>query len=181
MSGPGECRDLERVMTLAIPLLACVTVERLAELWLAHRNTAALMARGAYEAAPEHYPLIVSLHTLWIVGLWLFGWSAPVNFAWLAAFLLLQIPRFWVMATLGRRWTTRIIVLPGAPLLATGPYRFLPHPNYLVVIGEIAVLPLCLGLPWFAFIFSIANLAVLAIRIRAENASLAGSRDIGNL
>jgi methyltransferase len=74
--------------------------------------------------------------------------------------------------TLGRRWTTRIIVMPGVPQVTTGPYRSLSHPNYLVVVGEIAALPLCLGLPRYALAFSIANLAVLSIRIRAENASL---------
>jgi methyltransferase len=77
--------------------------------------------------------------------------------------------------TLGRRWTTRIIV-PNAPLVTTGPYRFLSHPNYSVVIGEIAALPLCLGLPWFALIFSASNAIVLIVRVRAENAALIGLR-----
>jgi methyltransferase len=159
-------------MTPACVLLAAVTMERLAELWLARRNTAALLANGAYEAAPEHYKLIVTLHALWLAGLWWFGWNAPLNLFWLAVFLLLQASRIWVLTTLGRRWTTRIIVVPDAKLVTAGPYRFLSHPNYAVVIGEIAVLPLCLGLPWFALIFSVANLAVLTVRIRAENATL---------
>jgi methyltransferase len=159
----------------AILLLAFVTAERLTELWLARRNTAALLDRGGYEVASGHYPLIVALHTLWLVGLWAAGWNALLNELWVAMFLALQVPRMWVLATLGRRWTTRIIVLPNAPLVTTGPYRFLSHPNYLVVIGEIAVLPLCFGLPWYALAFSIANLAVLSIRVRAENASMAGA------
>ncbi len=146
------------------------------ELWLARRNTAALMAKGAFEAAPGHYPLIVLLHAAWLAGLWAIGWANPVDPAWLTVFLILQLCRVWVLLTLGRRWTTRIIVLPDAPLVAAGPYRFVSHPNYLVVIGEIAVLPLCLGLMWYALAFSAANLAVLAIRIRAENESLNGSR-----
>jgi methyltransferase len=158
-------------VTLAILLLAAVTLERLGELWLARRNTAALLAHGAYEAAPGHYPLIVMLHTFWLAGLWALGWAAPLNVGWLAVFLALQVPRVWVIATLGERWTTRIIVLPGAPLVKHGPYRFVNHPNYLVVIGEIAVLPLCLGLPWYALAFSVANLAVLTIRVRAETAT----------
>ena len=82
-----------------------------------------------------------------------------------------------MLATLGRRWTTRILVVPGDRLVTTGPYRFLSHPNYVVVIGEIAALPLCLGLPGFALIFSAANLAVLGVRIRVENAALDGLRD----
>lgn len=168
-------------MTPAVLLLAAVTVERLAELWLAHRNTATLLAQGAYEVAPGHYPLIIALHTLWLVGLWGFGWAAPVHPGWLAVFLALQVPRFWVVATLGRRWTTRIIVLPGAPLVRSGPYRFLMHPNYLVVIGEIAILPLCLGMPGYALFFSVANLAVLAIRVRAENATFPAAGEIRHL
>jgi methyltransferase len=164
-------------MSPAVLLLALVTAERLAELWLARRNTAALLASGAHEVAPGHYPLIVLLHAAWLAGLWLLGWSNPLNLIWLGVFLVLQLLRIWVLSTLGRRWTTRIIVLPGARLVTTGPYRFLSHPNYLVVIGEIATLPLCLGLPWYALGFSIANLAVLAIRIRAETASLADLRD----
>ena len=88
----------------------------------------------------------------------------------------MQVLRIWILTTLGPRWTTRIIVLPGAPLVANGPYRFLSHPNYLVVIGEIAALPLCLGLPWLALVFSIANAGILSLRVRAENAALIGLR-----
>jgi methyltransferase len=158
-------------VTPAIVLLAAVTLERLCELWLARRNTAALLAQGAQEVASGHYPLIVLLHTFWLAGLWALGWGSPLRLGWLAVFLALQIPRVWVIATLGGRWTTRIVVLPGAPLVKHGPYRFVNHPNYLVVIGEIAVLPLCLGLPWYALVFSIANIAVLGIRVRAETAA----------
>ena len=162
----------------AVFLLACVTAERLGELWLARRNTSALIAAGAVEHAPGHYPLIVLLHTAWLVGLWALAWSSPINTLWLVVFLLLQVLRVWVLATLGPRWTTRIIVQPGAPLVARGPYKWLSHPNYVVVIGEIAVLPLALGLPWYALAFSLANAAVLTIRIRAENAALVGSRQL---
>ena len=163
-------------MTPTVLLLGAVTAERLAELWFARRNTAALLSRGAHEVGSAHYPAIVLLHALWLAGLWLFGWARPLSLIWLACFLVLQVLRFWTLMTLGRRWTTRIIVLPGAPIVANGPYRFLSHPNYLVVVGEIAVLPLCLGLPWLALAFSVANVAILSIRIRAENAALIGLR-----
>ena len=166
-------------MTFAAIILLLVTAERLGELWLARRNTAALLKQGAVEMAPQHYTLIVLLHSFWLAGLWLLGWDQPVNLFWLAVFLVLQVLRVWVLATLGRRWTTRIIVLPGEQLVATGPYRWLTHPNYVVVIGEIAVLPLCLGLPWYALAFSLANAAVLTVRIRAENAALHPSRNLG--
>ena len=159
-------------MTAAAVLLVLVTVGRLGELWLARRNTAALLARGAVEIAPGHYPLIVALHTAWLAALWIYGAAQPVNPVWLAVFLGLQAARVWVLMTLGRRWTTRIIVTPGEWLVAKGPYRFVNHPNYLVVVGEIAALPLCLGLPWVALVFSALNAAVLMVRIQAENAGL---------
>ena len=163
-------------MTPAAVLLALVTLERLAELWLARRNTRVLLAHGALEFSPGHYPLIVLLHAFWLAGLWWWGWQQPLNMTWLAIFLLLQVLRVWVLTTLGPRWTTRIIVQPGLALVTSGPYRSIPHPNYVVVVGEIAVLPLCLGLPWYALAFSLANAAVLTIRIRAENTALAGMR-----
>jgi len=159
-------------MSAATLLLTFVTAERLGELWLAQRNTRALLAQGAYEVAPRHYPLIVLLHASWLMGLWVYGRNNPVDPSWLALFLALQGLRIWVLATLGRHWTTRIIVLPGVPLITSGPYRFISHPNYCVVIGEIATLPLCLGLPWTALAFTLLNLMVLAIRIRAENMAL---------
>ena len=165
-------------MTPAALLLTLVTLERLAELWLARRNTKALVAKGAVEVSAGHYPLIVLLHGCWLTGLWLLGWHNPIGKNWLIIFLLLQVLRVWVLMTLGRRWTTRIIVQPGLPLVATGPYRLMSHPNYFVVVGEIAVLPLCLGMPLYALIFSIANAAVLTVRIRAENAALIGLRDV---
>jgi methyltransferase len=165
-------------MTPAAILLALVTLERLVELWLAKRNTKVLLAQGAVEFAPGHYPTIVLLHAFWLTGLWWWGWQQPLNMAWLVIFLLLQVLRVWVLTTLGPRWTTRIIVQPGLALVTSGPYRWISHPNYVVVVGEIAVLPLCLGLPWYALAFSLANAAVLTIRIRAENAALAGMRQV---
>ncbi len=164
---------------LAVLLLGAVTAERLAELAIARRNTAVPIGSGAFEVAPGHYPAIVALHALWLGSLWLFGWARALDSIWLAIFLVLQILRGWVLITLGRRWTTRIIVLPGVPLVTNGPYRFLAHPNYAVVIGEIAALPLCLGLPWFALAFSVANAIMLTIRIRAENAALIGAHRVG--
>jgi methyltransferase len=157
----------------SILLLGFVTAERLGELVLARRNTARLLAMGAVEHAPGHYPLIVLLHAAWLTGLWLLAWNLPINPGWLAVFIVLQGLRLWVLATLGARWTTRIIVLPQADLVARGPYRFVKHPNYLVVIGEIVVLPLVFGLVWYAGLFSLLNAGILFIRISAENKALA--------
>ncbi len=162
-------------MTPAILLLALVTLGRIAELFLARRNTAALLTRGAVEVAPGHYPAIVALHAAWLGALWVYGAGQTIHVGWLVVFLFLQVMRVWVLGTLGSRWTTRIIVLAGERLVARGPYRFVSHPNYLVVIGEIAVLPLCLGLPWVAVIFSLLNAGVLAVRISAESAALRGT------
>jgi methyltransferase len=89
--------------------------------------------------------------------------------------MVLQALRLWVLATLKDRWTTRIIVLPGAPLVTHGPYRFIRHPNYAIVVGEIAALPLALGMPFYAAVFSVLNAAVLFVRIRAENDALKGA------
>ncbi len=160
-------------MTLAMIILALVTLQRLAELWIAQRNTAWLLERGAREAAPQHYPLIVILHGAWLIGLWILAYDREPVLPLLAVFLLLQAARVWVLATLGRRWTTRIIVLPDAPLVKNGPFRFVSHPNYCVVVAEILILPLTFGLVGFAIVFSILNALVLAVRIRAENEALA--------
>jgi methyltransferase len=159
-------------------ILGLVTLQRAAELVLSYHNTRRLLARGATEVAPQHYPLVVAVHTAWLIALWVFGHNQPINIIALILYLLLQGLRFWVMRTLGARWTTRIIVLPEAPLVSAGPYRFLSHPNYAVVIGEIAVLPLVLGLSDIAVIFTILNAGVLMIRIRAENRALAASREL---
>lgn len=163
-------------MTPASLVLAFVTLERLVELWLSRRNTARLLAAGAREHAPGHYPLIVILHASWLAGLWLLAWDRPIEPWWLGPFAALQLMRIWVLATLGRRWTTRIIILPGARLVTRGPYRFFSHPNYLVVIGEIAVLPLVFSMPLYALAFSFTNAVLLSLRIRAEDAALASER-----
>ena len=161
-------------MTLAPAVLALVTMQRLGELMLARRNTRGLLGRGGIEIAAGHYPAIIACHTLWLATLWVLGWARPVQLGWLAIFVLLQAMRVWILATLGRRWTTRIIVVPGETLVARGPYRWIKHPNYVVVVGEIAVLPLAFGLPYVALAFTIFNAAVLYVRIRAENRALGG-------
>ncbi len=162
-------------MTAAEIILSAVTLQRLAELVWARRNTARLLARGASEVGAGHYPFIVAVHTAWLTALWSFGYQRPVNALALVGYLILQLLRGWVMATLGTRWTTRILVLPGEALIARGPYRYLSHPNYAVVTGEIALLPLALNLLWLALIFTLLNAAVLALRIRTENRALAAA------
>ena len=155
-----------------IALLAFVTLQRLVELPIARANTARLLSAGGHEVAPRHYPLIVALHASWLAVLWWFAPGRPLNLAFLALFALVELTRIWVLRTLGNRWTTRIIVVPGECLVARGPYRFVNHPNYLVVAAEIALLPLVFGLWQLALLFSALNAAILTIRIRAENRAL---------
>lgn len=160
-------------------LVAFLIVQRLVELGVAQWNTVRLRAAGGVEFGASHYPLLVALHTFWLLGLWIFGHDRDVDPAGLAAFAVLQAGRLWVIASLGRRWTTRVIVVPGAAPVMRGPYRWLRHPNYLIVMLEIAVVPLALGMPLFALGFSLANAALLAGRIRIENQALAWAAGAG--
>jgi methyltransferase len=158
---------------ISVALLVLVTAQRLAELLVAKRNTARLVAAGAVEHGAAHYPLIVALHAAWLIGLWLFAAGLEPSLPLAGLYLLLQAFRVWTLASLGSRWTTRIIVIPGETLVARGPYRFMRHPNYAVVTAEILVLPLVFGLHAYALLFLLLNAAMLAVRIRAENAALA--------
>ncbi|QJE72856.1 hypothetical protein HHL28_06905 [Aerophototrophica crusticola] len=154
-----------------------VAAQRIAELVLAARNTRHLKDMGAVEIGAGHYPLFPLLHTAWLLALFtLVPGDAPVSWALLAVFLVLQLGRVWVIATLGPYWTTRIITLPTAPLVRGGPFRFVRHPNYLIVTGEIAVLPLAFGAWEVAVVFSLLNAALLAWRIRVEESALAPRR-----
>ncbi|MEK7245806.1 MAG: isoprenylcysteine carboxylmethyltransferase family protein [Pseudomonadota bacterium] len=158
-------------------ILALLVLERLAELWVARGNAKALRARGGIEAGAGHYPLLVALHVAWLAALILFvPRRAPIDLVMLAGFAVLMAARAWVLVALGRYWTTRIITIPGAPLVRRGPYRYLRHPNYLVVAGEIIVLPLVFGAWEIALVFTALNLPLLAYRIRIEDRALAERR-----
>lgn len=159
-----------------IAILVFVTAQRLVELPIARANSARLLAAGGYEVAPAHYPLIVLVHAAWLATLW---WLAPgqnIQLGFLALFGVTELARIWVLRTLGERWTTRIIIVPGEKLVTSGPYRYVSHPNYIVVVAEIALLPLVFGLGQVAMLFSAMNAAVLAIRISAENRALESLR-----
>ena len=166
-------------VTLAQFILAAVLLQRLVELWIAKRNTTRLLAEGAIEHGTEHYPYLVMLHGAWLATLVYFTPpGTPVNFFWLGVYVLLQVARVWVMTSLGRFWTTRIIAPPDAPLVIRGPYRYLRHPNYMVVTAEIAVLPLVFGHWQIAAVFSLLNLLVLRERIQTENEALARRQSV---
>lgn len=154
-------------------LVGLVAIQRVLELVLSRRNAVRLLSRGGYEIGAEHYPYVVAVHAAWLAVLWLsVPADADASWPWLALYLVLQCGRAWVMLTLGPYWTTRIIHLPAEPLVRSGPYRFCSHPNYVVVAGEIAVLPLVFGQWYTAAAFSILNALVLSWRIRVENAAL---------
>lgn len=164
-------------MSALAVIVGWLAAQRLVELALALRNTRALLARGATEAGRGHYPLFVLLHAAWLTALLLLvPRDAPVSWGWLGLLILLQALRLWIIRSLGSYWTTRVITLPGAPLVRRGPYRFLRHPNYVVVALELAVAPLVFGAWRISLLFSALNLALLAWRIRVEEQALAPRR-----
>jgi len=164
-------------VTPHILLLGYVVLARFVALYISWRNTRRLLARGGYEVGRKHYPLIVVIHVTWILALALLvPTDTPPLPQFLIPFLLVQGLRYWTIRSLGVRWTTRIIVLPGAALVTHGPYRWLRHPNYLVVVAEIALLPLVFGAWEISLGFSVANAAMLLYRIRLEDAALSSSR-----
>jgi methyltransferase len=163
---------------LLVVAVAAVAVQRLFELVLARRNERRSRAKGAVERGRGHYPFMVALHSLWLVSLLVEGLlRGPEVPAWwpvpLALFLVVQPLRYWAILSLGDAWNTKILVVPGAKLVRRGPYRYLPHPNYVVVVTEILTLPLVFGAWTTALVFTLLNAALLRVRIREENKALA--------
>lgn len=160
-------------------VLVLVALQRVGELVYAQRNTERLLANGAVEIGASHYPLIVLLHTAWLItmAVLISPYQEP-DWRLIGLYVLLQPLRVWTIATLGPYWTTRIITVPGAPVVRRGPYRFFRHPNYIVVCSEIAILPLAFGALEIAIIFSILNAALLSYRIRLEERALATRRSV---
>ena len=157
--------------------VALIAAQRLLELHFSREHENALRAKGAYERGAAHYPLIVALHAAWLLAMLLEGWLrgtelSPLWPLWVALFLGGQALRYWAILSLGERWTTRVMVLPGAPLVRSGPYKFLPHPNYLAVMLEIFAVPLMFGALITAGVFTLLNAGVLVMRIRAEELAL---------
>jgi methyltransferase len=161
------------ISPLAI-MLGLVIGQRLSELVIANRNTKRLLARGGREVGARHYPLFIVLHTSWIAAMALYiPWDRWPYLPLIALYLLLQLARVWVLTSLGPYWTTRIITIDDAPTVKRGPYRFIKHPNYLVVGLEIAVLPLAFQAWWIAGVFSVLNALLIGYRISVEERALA--------
>ncbi len=151
-------------------VFAYVVIQRLAELAYANANTRRLLAEGGREYGAEHYPLFIVLHGGWLISIALFAKpTIQPDLLLLNGFIATQTFRFWTLASIGRWWTTRIISAPHFPRVKRGPYRFIRHPNYALVVVEIALLPLLLGAPAMALTFSVLNAALLWWRIRVEN------------
>ncbi len=163
------------MQTATLLFLGFLILQRLSELVIAKRNTARLLAKGAYEVGAGHYPVMVIMHSLWIIALMVLGHDQSVAFGWLALFAVLQVLRVWILGSLGSRWTTRIIILE-EPLVVRGPFRYVSHPNYMLVVAEIIVAPMVLGLVWVAVVFTILNAAMLWVRIGVEHKALAPLR-----
>jgi methyltransferase len=171
-------RFLADTRVLYTILVLAAAAGRLLELRIANRNRRLLLARGGIEASPGHYPWMVALHSAWLFACLLEVWllrrpflpilAAVSLIVFLAAFAL----RYWVISTLGERWTTRIICLPGGAPITGGPYRWLRHPNYLAVILEIVSLPLVHTAWLTALVFSLLDALLLRVRIRAEEEAL---------
>ncbi|WP_395691321.1 isoprenylcysteine carboxyl methyltransferase family protein [Nocardioides sp.] len=166
-------------LTAFTVLVLLVGLERVAELVVSKRNAAWSMAHGGRETGRGHYPVMVVLHTGFLVAMLVEAWvvrpDVPAALAWsmLALVVAAQALRWWCIATLGRRWNTRVIVVPGLPPVTGGPYRFLPHPNYVAVVVEGVALPM-VHLAWItAVVFTVANAVLLSVRIRVEDAALA--------
>lgn len=173
--------DTSRVMSsvaLYLTFIGLLVVERLLELALSARNARRVFAEGGHEIGQRHFRVMTVLHTAFLVAcvaeVLLLERRFPGALGW-AAFgtaLLAQGLRYWAILTLGYRWNTRIIFLPGAAPVTSGPYRFMRHPNYLAVILELAAVPLIHGAYLTSITFSLANALMLVVRIRAEEAAL---------
>ena len=164
------------MQTGALLFLGFIVIQRLFELAISKANTKRLLARGAFEVGANHYPAMVAMHSAWIICLVVFGYNQPISLFWLALFALLQLFRVWILASLGSRWTTRIIILE-EPLVTRGPFKFIRHPNYTLVVAEIIVAPMVLGLWWVAVLFTVLNTAMLWVRIGAEERALSPLRN----
>jgi methyltransferase len=167
-------------MKLFIIVISFVILQRIIELFIAKHNERWLLSRGAVEYGRKHYKFIVMLHIAFILSIILEYFFRGryyelnlINYSFLVIFILLQFLRVWVLTSLGRYWCTRVYRIPGESLVTGGIYRYLKHPNYIVVIGEILVLPLIFDLYYTAAIFTILNALMLSVRIRVENKVLA--------
>lgn len=163
-------------------IFAFLIAERFFELGFSRRNFLRLQARGGREFHRPTFKTIAALHTLFLASLLVvtYPWRIPLDLlTWstLAALVLLQGIRYWCMASLGEYWNARIVLVPGGKTVRRGPYRFMRHPNYLVVVLEFALIPLLMRAPWPLYLFFFVNLVILRQRIRLEEEALRSMTD----
>lgn len=159
-------------MLYFILFILFLITQRLSELYISSRNQKWLLSRGAVEYGKDHYPYMIALHTAFIVSLiaeYLLTRQPPLDVTFLVLFILLLLFKFWALASLGKYWNTKIFRVPDASPVKKGPYKFFKHPNYFIVICEIAIIPLVFHLYYTAIIFTVLNAAMLSVRIRVEN------------
>lgn len=161
-----------------IVILSLITLQRVAEFHIAQRNTKHLIARGGFEMGAGHFPFIVVLQIAWLAGLWYFAFRADIAWPWIYAYAVLEAARGWIIAALGDRWTTKIIVMPDDEGAARGVSSYFRHPNYFIVTAECFILPMAFGLWWYAVLFAAAAAGLYFLRIRAETEALKPLRDI---
>jgi methyltransferase len=164
-----------------IVILSLITLQRIAEFHIARRNTARLLGRGGFEMGTGHFPFIVMLQIVWLAGLWYFAFRAEIQWPWIYGYAVLEAARGWIIAALGDRWTTKIIVMPEDDGAAGGMSSYFRHPNYFIVTAECFILPMAFGLWWYAGIFAVSAAGLYYLRIRAENEALKPLRDIDRL
>lgn len=163
-------------------MLAIVIIQRLVELFIAKRNEKWMRSQGAFEVGATHYPIMVAMHSTFFLSMLLEvivldRSFSPLWFPLLVGFLLAQIGRIWCLRSLGKFWNTKIIILPGADVVQKGPYRFIRHPNYVIVSIELLILPLIFNAYFTAILFSILNAWMLSVRIPAEEKALKEATD----
>jgi methyltransferase len=149
-----------------------VIIQRLSELYIARRNEKWLLAQGAVEYGQSHYPFMVLMHTLFIMAMvveYLFSVNKQLDWVFLVLFIALLCFKFWALSSLGKYWNTKIYRVPGSGPVKKGPYKLFKHPNYFIVVCEIAIIPLVFHLYYTAIIFSVLNVVMLSVRIRVEN------------
>ena len=166
-------------MWLHILILTLVTLQRVIELVIAHRNTKKLEDRGGFEVGSNRYGFVVALQVLWLAGLWylVLYQRPPISQPWIYTYVVLEAARGWIVAALGSRWTTRLMVMPGEALPDEGFHSWIRHTNYLVVAAEVFILPMAFGLWWYAILFGVLNLLLLGWRIKSEDAALKPLRE----
>jgi len=160
-----------------IIILTLATIQRAIEFYVAYRNTRKLIGRGGFAVGPNLQPLMIALQGLWLAGLWYWAFRLEVSWPWLFAYLALEAARGWIVAALGSRWTTRIVVIPGNGFEDERPFNTFREPNYAIIAMEMFILPMVFGLWWYGALFAVLYAGLVYWRVTAENRALKPLRE----